>query len=91
VAAHDRGEEDSGLHKCRGCIWYYHDYLRELTGVSKSYRNWQLAFRDPYPLLVAFGVILFVCWAITGAIGAVAKTASIAKIVSDVLLHRYST
>ncbi len=47
-----------------------------------NYRHWNLAFRDPYPLLIAFGCILFVCWLITGIVGMLVNTAFKAKVVS---------
>jgi len=65
IAANDKGEQDGSLYKCRGCLWYHHDYIVNQFGDQ----DWKRGNRDPYPLLIAFGCILFVCWLVTGIIG----------------------
>ena len=91
-AANDRGY---GSNKsCHGCIWYINDILKELNDLTildycGSYinehdghpKNWLKAFRNPYPLLISFACILFLCWAATGALGFIAKDSSSCKLV----------
>ena len=78
LASQDKGDDDvaSSLHKCRGCYWYYHDYVVSNTAWTKNNR-------DPYPLLIAFGVILCVFWFVAAIIGMCASSVSVAKAVKD--------
>ena len=80
MAAHDKGTDtdSKGLYKCRGCLSYYHEDLQNGAG---DLNDWRKSYTDPYPLLIAFGVILGVFWWITGLIGAVAKKTAMDKLV----------
>ena len=75
VAANDKGEDDGNLHKCRGCIFYYHDSLG-----SSDLDTWKKNNRDAYPLLIAFGVICGVFWMATGALGFFVNNSMFAKL-----------
>jgi len=73
IAAHDRGEPDGDVHKCNGCIWYTHDNLMQGSG---DMNTWRRGNRDPYPILIAFGCVLFVFWLISGIVGCASSTTS---------------
>ncbi len=76
IAANDKGSEEGGRYECRGCNYIYHDALRNdnLVFGSTDLNDWVKNNRDPFPLLIAFGVIVGVFWMITGAIGFLAAT-----------------
>ncbi len=44
--------------------------------------HWEMVHQDPYPLLIAFGCILFAFWTVTGVIGICAKGSCACKMVS---------
>ena len=90
-AANDRGYGNTKF--CHGCIWYTNDILKEYKNEELgTYCRWNepefdppkkfLKYaRNPYPLLISFGCILFVFWAATGAIGLVANDTGGCKLV----------
>ncbi len=78
VAAHDRGSEDGNVHKCHGCYQIWHKQLADDSG---DLNKWMRANRDPYPLLIAFGVVLCFFWLVTAVLGIISNTVMMGKIV----------
>ena len=76
IAAHDRSElKDSGLYKCLGCVYLYHD---SITG-GGDLNTWLRDNRDAYPILIAFGCICGVFWMVTGIIGLIGNSPGVLK------------
>ena len=78
IAAHDKGEEDGKVYKCRGCVWYHHDNLMSGSG---DYNDWQKGYQDPYSILLAFAIIIGFFWLVTAVIGFIANKALLGKLV----------
>ena len=76
IAANDRGNDDAGRYQCRGCNYLFHDALAndKVKFGNSDLNTWVKNNRNPYPILIAFGVILGVFWMVTGAIGFLAGT-----------------
>lgn len=70
VAANDKGttQDNTGAYYCRGCYWQYHDLETTNTGVNFP------STTDPYPLLIAFGVICGLAWIAIGLFGFLTKS-----------------
>ena len=77
MAAHDKGQEESGKFKCRGCIQYYYD---DLKNTDNDLNRYCLIRRDVYVLLIVFGAICGLFWMITGGIGFGAGSEMMAKL-----------
>lgn len=74
LAAFDRGDED-GRYGCHGCNYLFNQGVNDGTlGFTGELNDWVKSNRNPYPLLIAFGVIVGLLWIITGAIGFLAST-----------------
>lgn len=87
LAANDKGTEGDGRYGCKGCNRIVHDALRDdyyinnpVYGFDDDLNTWAMNNRNPFPLLIAFGIILGVFWMITGAIGFLARTEYMAKL-----------
>ncbi len=88
LAANDKGTQGDGqYYGCKGCNRIVHDALRDdyykntpAYGFSDSLNTWTLNNRDPFSILIAFGIILGVFWMITGAIGFLARSEYMAKL-----------
>jgi len=87
IAAFDRFDEEGGKYKCQGCNYIVHDaltndYFVNAAGYkySTDLNTWVKSNRDPWPILIAFGVIVGVFWIITGLIGFIARTKAMAWI-----------
>ena len=83
IAANDGGEKTDSVNakQCRGCYNFYHN------NIPSYWDN----LSDPYPLLVAFGVICGVFWWITGFIGICATTRGCAKVYAGMGIVTYVT
>lgn len=85
IAANDKGTttDSQGLYYCRGCYWYYHN-----TIVTNSSYNLPTT-SDPYPILIAFGVICGVLWMAIGGIGFATKTRTMAFLYTGLGIFNY--
>ena len=85
IAANDRGKKVGSVYECHGCNYLYNDYVRNenFTEAPYSYstglNSWLKTYRNPFSILIAFGVILGVFWIVTGVIGFLATTYTMAK------------
>ena len=74
IAAHDKGTDDGG-YSCHGCNYLYHEAADAGSlGYSSDLTDWLKINRDPFGIMVAFGVIIGATWMITSAIGFFAAT-----------------
>jgi len=89
IAANDRGKED-GRYACRGCNQIFNTAAKNSgLGYGSGLTTWILNNMNPYPLLIAFGVILGVFWMVTGAIGFVAASKYMAWVYLILALITY--
>lgn len=71
-AANDHSDDtdSKGLYLCHGCFTIFHQNIPSNLESNS----------DPYPLLVAFGIIFGVFWIISGILGFFSKTKGLARV-----------
>jgi len=68
--------------RCNGCVQLIHEQIKEHPeGIDNPLddnppKTWLRFFRDPYPILIAFGSILCAAWLLTGFIGLTSNNSS---------------
>ena len=79
IAANDKGKANNDRYDCNGCFQYTHDVFKNDTS---DLGKWKLAHQDPYPLMVAFGIILCVFWLVVAVLGLLNQKPLLSKIVN---------